>query len=146
MINPISIAEGAIASIVGSKTKEAIDQAFQETTPNLHHQLEIMITLLGRILQESSIRDNPDLVESTQLQLSPLGYTVGEYRRNHLMMLVPGSITITILVPGMASFNKTLSNAGWYQVDLPHQTLISASGSVSNVLFKWSDAAHGISL
>jgi hypothetical protein len=145
MLSAQAITEGALAGVIGTKTKEAIDRALGEVTPNLHHQLEVTNALLELILKQLSSSDNPPLTYSMALPLAPQYHQINELKRNHLSMLIAGSTTILVTVPGMAQISKTLSTVGWYQLDFPQWTQISASGSTANVLFMWTDTPLGIS-
>jgi hypothetical protein len=149
LLDPISIAEGAISSVVGAKTKDALDNALQLQEPTIKDLLVIQNILLTRMLEQLSIQDNPDLTENIQFTADTSGtmlvgsYQIPEYPRNHLIILFP-ACTLNVKLDTMAMFQKTISNPGWYQVDLPSGTQISSTTTIGTKL-KWSDFPGGSS-
>jgi hypothetical protein len=149
MLNPINIIEGALSTMVGAKTKESLDAVLGDRMPELKQIMSEQTILLTRILQELSTADNPDTSENIQFTADATGqfnvgsYQIPEYTRNHLLMWIP-ACTMNIGIPGLALAVKTISNPGWYQLDLPTGTQLSTTTTLGARVV-WSDFARGTS-
>lgn len=142
-LDTMAILHMSLANIIGAKTTDAMKEALGTKDTSITDLLTATNVLLQRLLDETSTDDNPDLVEPFTLAGTQTSYyEVPAWKRNHLCMIIPSGVTISYQVMGMTVITKTITNGGWYQLDLPQATQIWASANTP-VYIRWCDNALG---
>jgi hypothetical protein len=147
MLDPVSITSGVFASVIGSKTKEVLEEMIERHGPGITQLLKENNALLVRILDQQSIDDNSDLVEPIMFQADATPNFAGqywsmpEYKRNHVMVLLGNGVVLNYWVPGMPILQYTMTRAGWLLLDLPPQTKLNTTVA-SPSFVRWSNYAN----
>ncbi len=163
MLSIADVAAGGVGGVAAEQMNKFIEQVRDEEAVHSRHFFAILaeqrdyLRILANALSPALTPPENDTVV---LQAYPQSWPTPEYRRQHFCIFLPsgasgtpGAYTPTtttaklyLEVPGCGTIIKTI-NAGWNQLDLPPQTLISsADGNQYTVIYSFRDDAIGTSI
>lgn len=107
-------------------------------TPEALQLARRTVALLEAIRSELAQPDTTcgPITETTVLPAAPNEVAIRKRNRSHVMLFVPVATTLTFSVAGLGVYTKAVAAAdtGWYAVDFPEGTGISATGPTTVIV------------
>ena len=141
MLDPALIAHGALSNVAG----ESLLDMLEGEKPSTEDLLCLAVKYLRDIADATSLKDSPNIDEPCALQPYPYEYVTDDHNHNrpHVSIFFATSTPSRFDVPGAGTYLKTVG-PGWVQCDLPGNTRISTTDSLThNVIVSYRDNPIG---
>lgn len=144
MFNPQTI----VTQVAAQQIAHCIDRLVGTGDDSAVNLMHAQLKTLREIAEAINPAVTPNVNIGVVLQPYPSEYILTDEHRPHISMFAPTSgMELRFDVPGTGSYEVTLNNGGWFQVDLPPATRISTTDTNTyNVIFSHRDDPIGVAI